>query len=169
MRWVSAVCLAAGVLVLPALYLLWENALNLGIVGGLMVGNDRSDVFFGLLLVHGLLELTCIFVAAGVGICGSVGPGSPPGRCAPGARPSRPPAGPASRWPSAWSRCCWSVGSSRRFVTPSVLPPAVKLAIGTFVWLAFLGYAIGFGVRAARAGESADVDEPDREAFAPAV
>ena len=48
--------------------MLWDNALNVGLVGGVMVGNGRADVFFGLITIHGLLELTCIFIAAGVGL-----------------------------------------------------------------------------------------------------
>ena len=48
--------------------MLWGNVLNVGVIGGVMIGNGRSDVFFGLILVHGMLELTCVFVAAGVGL-----------------------------------------------------------------------------------------------------
>lgn len=166
--WVSAVCLASGVIVLPALYMLWQNALNLGVVGGLMVGNDRSDVFLGLLLVHGLLELSCIFVAAGVGI--RIGWAW----IAPGPLRTRGQAvAAAGRSGVAVAIGLVPVllvsGFVEGFVTPSFLPPAVKLALGAMVWLAFLGYVVGFGMRAARAGENADVDELDRESFAPAV
>jgi hypothetical protein len=50
---ISAICLAGGVLILPTVFLLWDNALNVGLVGGVMVGNGRSDVFFGLIAIHG--------------------------------------------------------------------------------------------------------------------
>jgi uncharacterized membrane protein SpoIIM required for sporulation len=50
------------------LVVLWFNIANLGVIGGFMVGAGRSDVFYGLLLPHGLLELTIIFVAAGAGL-----------------------------------------------------------------------------------------------------
>ena len=33
-----------------------------------MAANDRLGLFFGLILPHGLLELTCVFVAAGAGL-----------------------------------------------------------------------------------------------------
>ena len=36
--------------------------------GGYMVAAGRADVFYGLLLPHGLLELTIIFVASGAGL-----------------------------------------------------------------------------------------------------
>ena len=65
----SALVLIAGALfVLPAVYVLAQNAINVGIVGGLMVANGRGDVFFGLIAPHGLLELTAVFVAAGAGM-----------------------------------------------------------------------------------------------------
>ena len=33
-----------------------------------MMANDRTSLFFGLILPHGLLELTAVFVAAAVGL-----------------------------------------------------------------------------------------------------
>src|SRR5690606_5860502 len=64
----AGVCLAAGVLIFPVLLMLWVNLENVGIVGGVMIAYDRAEVFFGLILIHGLLELTAVFVAAGVGL-----------------------------------------------------------------------------------------------------
>ncbi|TML25029.1 MAG: stage II sporulation protein M, partial [Actinobacteria bacterium] len=61
-------CLAAGVLILPVIYLLAQNLFNLGLVGGVMIGNGRSAEFFGLIAPHGMLELTAVFVASGVGL-----------------------------------------------------------------------------------------------------
>ena len=166
--WLSAICLASGVILLPVLYLLWSNALNLGLVGGVMVGNDRSDVFFGLLLVHGLLELTCIFVAAGVGL--RIGWAW----IAPGPLRTRGQAV-ASAGRSGVAVALGLVpvllvsGVVEAFVTPSPLPSAVKLFVGALVWLAFMAYVIVLGSAAARNEASADVDPLDREALAPAV
>jgi uncharacterized membrane protein SpoIIM required for sporulation len=166
--WVSAICLASGVLVLPVLYILWMNALNLGLVGGVMVGNDRSDVFFGLLLVHGMLELTCIFVAAGVGLrigWAWIAPGP--------ARTRGQAVAAAGRSAVAVALGLVPVllisGGVEAFVTPSALPPVVKLVLGGLVWLAFLGYVISAGRRAAHSGESSDLDPLDRAASAPTV
>src|SRR5206468_5452859 len=61
-------CLASGVLILPVLYFLAENLFNVGLIGGVMIGNGRSGEFFGLIAPHGLLELTAVFVSAGVGL-----------------------------------------------------------------------------------------------------
>ena len=33
-----------------------------------MIGNGKADVFFGLILPHGMLEMTCLFVSCGIGL-----------------------------------------------------------------------------------------------------
>ena len=66
--WVAALCLALGVLGLPVIYLLFQNMANLAIIGSIMIRHDHGAHFWGLLLPHGLLELTAVFVAAGVGL-----------------------------------------------------------------------------------------------------
>jgi uncharacterized membrane protein SpoIIM required for sporulation len=166
--WLSAICLASGVLVLPVLYVLWQNALSLGMVGGVMVGNDRAEVFFGLLLVHGMLELTCLFVAAGVGL--RIGWAW----IAPGPLRTRGQAvAAAGRSGMAVALGLVPVllisGVVEGFVTPAPLLPPVKLALGALVWLGFLAYLVVLGTAAARAGADADVDALDREALAPTV
>jgi uncharacterized membrane protein SpoIIM required for sporulation len=86
--WVAALCLASGILILPVLWILFQNAVNVGIAGGLMASGGKLDLFFGLITPHGLLELTAVFVAAGAGLRWA-GRRSHPGR-APG-RPRWPP------------------------------------------------------------------------------
>src|SRR5674476_643078 len=66
--WLTAICIALGVLGVPVVYLLFENALNLGVVGAIMINHDRGALFFGLILPHGLLELTAVFVAGATGL-----------------------------------------------------------------------------------------------------
>ena len=101
--WVTALALALGVFLLPVVWLLWQNALNVGVAGGLMAANDRLGLFFGLILPHGLLELTCVFVASGRGPPAGLvldRPRRP--HPVPGARARR--GRPRARWPSAWPR-----------------------------------------------------------------
>ena len=50
------------------IYLLFNNILNLAIIGSIMHRHDHGQHFWGLLLPHGLLELTAVFVAGGVGL-----------------------------------------------------------------------------------------------------
>lgn len=166
--WISAICLASGVIVLPVLYVLWENAINVGLVGGVMVGHGRADAFFGLLLVHGMLELTCVFVAAGVGL--RIGWAW----IAPGPLRTRGQAvAAAGRSGVVVALGLVPVlllsGVVEGFVTPAPLLPAAKLVLGAVVWLGFVAYVVVLGAAAVRAGASADVDAFDREALAPTV
>ncbi|MCW2622653.1 MAG: protein of unknown function transrane, partial [Frankiales bacterium] len=66
---IAAIAVASGVLLgLPVPYILFQNAVNVGITGGVMAVNHRTGLFFGLILPHGLLELTAVFVACGLGL-----------------------------------------------------------------------------------------------------
>ncbi|WP_306366271.1 stage II sporulation protein M [Nocardiopsis sp. CC223A] len=67
--WVSAQAIVYGVAFgVPTLVVMLINAVNVGTMAGLMIGHGRADVFFGLILPHGLLELTAVFVAGGIGL-----------------------------------------------------------------------------------------------------
>ncbi len=162
---VAASCLVTGVLILPVLVVLWSNQENLGVIGGLMIGAGRSDLFFGLILPHGLLELTVVYVAAGTGLrlgWSWIAPGlrtrgqalAQEGRAA-GA--------------TALGLAVWLLisGCVEAFVTPSPLPVWARLGIGTLAWLAFLSYVFILGRRAARAGETGDVEAGVLAATAP--
>jgi uncharacterized membrane protein SpoIIM required for sporulation len=152
---VAAQCIAFGVLGLPVLWVLLQNALNIGLVGGLMAANDRLDLFFGLILPHGLLELTAVFVAAGTGL-----------RLfwawvEPGARPRLRALGEEGRAAAAVVLGLVVVlavsGVIEAFVTPSGLPTWARIAIGVVAELLFLAYVFTLGRRAALAGETGDV------------
>lgn len=166
--WVSAICLAAGVIIVPTLVVLAANALNTGVVGGVMVGHGHADVFFGLLTIHGLLELTCVFVAAGVGLrigWAWIAPGPLLTRTQSVARMART----GMVVAVGLVPVLLVSGLVEAFITPSPLIVPVKLTIGALVWLGFLAYVIGFGARAARLGETGDVAAHEREVLAPAV
>jgi uncharacterized membrane protein SpoIIM required for sporulation len=161
-------CLVAGVLVLPVLYLLAMNLFNLGLIGGVMIGNGRSDVFFGLIIPHGLLELTAVFIAAGVGLrIGwswiAPGPGRTRGRAL--AQTAR----------SGMLVALGLVGVLavsgllEAFVTPSPLPTILRIAIGVVVWLAFLAYVVVLGQRARLEAVTTDLDPTLNEAVRPTV
>ena len=165
---ISAVCVAGGILLLPTIYLLWENALNVGIIGGIMVGHGRSDVFFGLITVHGLLELTCVFIAGGLGLrigWSWIAPGPDRGRGQALAQTGRS----AMVVALGLAAPLFVSGLVEAFVTPAPVPPSLKLAVGALVWLAFLTYVVVLGARAVRARESADVASFERDPTVPAV
>lgn len=165
---VSAICLAGGVLIFPTVYMLWSNALNVGILGGIMVGHGRSDVFFGLIAIHGLLELTCVFIAGGVGLrigWSWIAPGPLRTRTQALAETGR------SGMVVALGLAVplFVSGLVEAFVTPVPVPIPVKLSLGATVWLLFLAYVFVLGGRGAARGDSTDVDEHEREAMAPTV
>ena len=66
--WVSALCLALGVLGIPIVLLLFRNIANLAVIGSIMTRHGQGEHFWGLILPHGMLELTAVFVAGGVGL-----------------------------------------------------------------------------------------------------
>lgn len=65
----AAMCLVLGAfLCLPVIWILFVNVVNLAVGIGLMSSAGRLDTFLGLILPHGLLELTAVFIAAGTGL-----------------------------------------------------------------------------------------------------
>jgi uncharacterized membrane protein SpoIIM required for sporulation len=154
--WVAAAGLALGILIVPVLYLLWQNAANLAVGLGLMGAAGRLGVFLGLLAPHGLLELTAVFVSSGVGLrlgWTLIDPG-PRTRSAALAVEGRAAAGVALGLVAVLAVS----GVLEAFVTPSGLPTIVRVGIGAAVEVAFLLYVFVLGGRAARAGETGDVD-----------
>jgi uncharacterized membrane protein SpoIIM required for sporulation len=153
--WIAALCIALGVLGLPVIYLLWQNVVNVAVIGGIMVSHGRAGLFFGLILPHGILELTAVFVAAGTGL-----------RLfwswvSPGPRPRAQALAEEGRAAMAVVLGLIGVlavsGLIEGFVTPSGLPTGVKVAIGLVAEGAFLTYVFVLGRRAARAGVTGDV------------
>lgn len=146
--WVAAIALFTGVLLLPALYVLFMNALNLGITAGLMSEAGRLDSFFGNVLPHGTLELTAVLVAGGAGLklgWTLVDPGRL-SRAEAVARQGRATATIALGLAVVLLVC----GLLEGFVTPSALPTALKVSIGFAAEALFLGYVFGIGRRVAQ-------------------
>ena len=162
----TAQCLASGVLILPVLYLLGSNLFGIGITGGVMVAAGRGDVFLTYIAPHGLLELTCVFIGAGVGLrvgWGGIAPG--PHRTRGQALAERARSGMLVALGLAV--VLGVSGLLEAYVTPSPLPAPIRIAIGATVWLAFLAYAFVLGGQAHRRGESADLAEDLRPAEVP--
>ena len=154
--WVAAQAVLFGVLLgLPVLYVLLQNALNVGVSAGLMAANGRTGLFFGLILPHGLLELTAVFVASGLGLklgWTVVDPGRRT-RATALAQEGRALVSGAL----GLALVLLVSGLIEGFVTPSGLPTAARLAIGVLAEAAFLTYVVVLGGRAVRAGVTGDV------------
>ena len=155
--WVAAGALMLGVLLgLPVLAILWFNAVSVGVNAGLMADAGRLDVFFGLIAPHGLLELTAVFVAAGTGLklgWTVIDPG-PHRRAEALAVAGRSAVGIAL----GLAAVLLVTGVIEAFVTPSGLPTAARVGIGVAADAAFLCYVFVLGRRAARSGETGDLD-----------
>lgn len=164
--WIAAACLLLGVLfAIPPIYLLFTNALNVGVGIGLMFGAGRGELFLGLLAPHGLLELTAVFVAAGIGMrlgWQVIDPG----------KRTRAQAL-ASEGRSVVAVALGLVlvllvsGVLEGFVTPSGLPTWARVGIGVVAEVLFLLYVFVIGRRAAQQGETGDMDASEREDVAP--
>ncbi len=159
--WVTAQCIAMAVLLgIPIPYILFQNAANLGVNAGLMFEAGRGDVFLGLITPHGLLELTAVFVAAGVGMrlgWSVISPGDRP-RGQVLAEQGRAVISAAIGLVVVLLVC----GAIEGFVTPSPLPTFVRVLIGAAAFSAFVGYVVYFGGKAVRAGETGDIENaPD--------
>jgi len=159
--WVAAQCIAFAVLLgIPIPWVLFQNAANVGLVGGLMADAGKLDILFGLLTPHGLLELTAVFLAGAVGmrLGWTV--------IAPGDRPRGQALAEQGRAVVAVAVGLVVVllvsGLIEALVTPSRLPASARIGIGVLAEILFLAYVIHFGRRADRAGETGDLAEaPD--------
>ena len=159
--WVAAQSLTFGILLgIPTLLVLLANAVNLGVNAGYLFAHGKAVEFFSLILPHGMLELSAVFLAAAVGLrlgWTVIDPGNRPrGRAL------------AQEGRSAVTITLGLIvalglsGLIEAFVTPSHLPTWARITIGAVAVTAFVAYCLVFGYRAARAGETGDMEEaPD--------
>jgi uncharacterized membrane protein SpoIIM required for sporulation len=154
--WVAAQAIIFGVAFgLPTLYVLVTNGVNLGFAAGMMIGHGRGEQFFGLILPHGLLELTAVFVAGGVGL--KLGWTI----IAPGDRTRMRALGEEARAAIAVALGLVAVlfvsGLIEGFVTGWVHTTWLRIGIGVFAEALFLAYVFTVGRRAHQAGETGDI------------
>jgi uncharacterized membrane protein SpoIIM required for sporulation len=164
--WVSALVLVGGLSFgVLTLFALVENSVNVGVIGGFMVAGGKAGLFFGLISPHGILELTAVFVAAGAGLrlgWTMIDPG-----------PRRRADALAEEGRGTVVIALGLVvvlavsGAIEAFVTPSGLPTWARIAIGVTAEVFFLAYVWVVGRRASIAGETSDLDEELRGAYAP--
>ncbi len=155
---IAAAAVASGILLgLPVLYLLYSNAVNVGLVGGIMATHHRTGLFFGLILPHGMLELTAVFVACGLGLklgWTVVDPGRRPRSVALAEEGRALVTGAVGL-----ALVLLVSGILEAFVTPSGLPTWARIGIGLLAEAGFLALVFGPGRRAALAGVTGDVED----------
>jgi uncharacterized membrane protein SpoIIM required for sporulation len=155
--WVAAQALIFGILLgIPTIFVLWGNQLNLGVSAGLMFAHGKGAIFFGLILPHGLLELTAVYLASAAGLrlgWTIIDPG-----------PRRRSQALAEEGRAAMSIALGLIGvlaisgAIEGFVTGHVHVTWLRITIGVIAEAVFLTYVIVFGRRAVRDGDIGDAE-----------
>jgi uncharacterized membrane protein SpoIIM required for sporulation len=155
--WIAMQCVLFGVTGVWPVYMIVQNAFNVGVSGGIMMAHDKGDVMLLYILPHGMLELTCIFVAAAAGLH-VFWSWAAPGRRSRGeslAAEGRSLATVALGLVFA----LFLAGLVEGFITGWALPWPVKIGIGAAALAIFLIYMLVIGGRAYRRGQTGDLVE----------
>ncbi len=141
---VSITAFALGILAcVPTAGILAFNGANVGVAGGLFHAVGEWERFWGLILPHGLLELTAVIVAGGAGLrlgWTLIDPGDRP-RAAALSEEARGAVSVVLGLVLAFV----VAGLIEGFVTGSPLPTLVRVGIGVAVEVAFLAYVWRLG------------------------
>lgn len=158
---VSLLAFAGGILLcLPSAALLVVNGAGIGVAGGLFADAGELPKFFGLILPHGLLELTAVIVAGAAGL--RLGWAI----VAPGDRTRSEAVGQEAR------QCVvialglvlafLVAGLIEGFVTGRGVATPLRVAIGVAAWGAFVAWVVVQGRAATARGVTGSLGELDR-------
>lgn len=163
---VGVLAFGAGILAgVPTVLVLLLNGANVGLAAGLFHAAGLAGRFWSLILPHGLLELTAVFVAGGAGLRLGWAVLSP------GDRTRREAVAEEGRRAVVIVIGLVGVfavaGLLEGYVTPSGLPPTARVAVGAVVWAALSAYVVHRGRVAAAAGLTGALGEEPLERAAP--
>jgi uncharacterized membrane protein SpoIIM required for sporulation len=143
-------------------YFMITNGVALGQAGAWMINEGETMRFFGLILPHGLLELSAICIAGGAGLrlgWTLIAPGDRARGAAmveQGRRSIVIVIGLMTMFVAA--------GTIEGFVTGSGLAPAPRVAVGAAAWIAYVTYLVVQGRAAAARGFTGELGEVERAA-----
>jgi uncharacterized membrane protein SpoIIM required for sporulation len=165
---VSFTAFALGLFgVLPGALILAFNGVALGQAAAWMIASGDGGRFFGLILPHGLLELSAIVIAGGAGMAlgwAWIAPGDrrrSDALAEEGRRAAAVVLGLIVTFVAA--------GVIEGFLTGSGLSPVIRVGVGASAWLAFAGYLVLRGrTAAARSLTGALGEDPGTPARPPA-
>ncbi len=157
---VSFMAFALGLFAMvPGMLILAVNGLNLGQAAAWMIAAGDGGRFFGLILPHGLLELTSIVIAGGAGLALGWA------WIAPGDRRRSDALGQEGRRAAAVVLGLMATfliaGTIEGFLTGSGLSAAIRVTVGASVFVAFVAYVVVRGRGAAARGITGVMGESD--------
>jgi uncharacterized membrane protein SpoIIM required for sporulation len=159
---VAFLAFAAGILVcVVTAALLAYNGANVGVAGGAFTNVGQADKFWGLILPHGLLELSAVIVAGAAGLrigWTIISPGDR-SRFAALTHEARRTGNVVIGLIVAFLLAAIVEG----FVTGRPWPTWLRITIGVVVFTLFWGWTIVYAIRVRRAGMD-EVDDLDRPA-----
>jgi uncharacterized membrane protein SpoIIM required for sporulation len=158
---VGFLAFASGIfLCVATAFILVNNGANVGQAAGLFAAAGQQSKFYGLILPHGLLELSAIVVAGGAGLAIGWAIIDPGDRTRTEALAEQ---GRRSAVIALGLMLAFIVaGTIEGFVTPSGLPTSMRIAIGASVFVAFWTYVVVLGRRAAALGYTGAFGEHER-------
>lgn len=149
-------CIAFGLTGFYPLMLMYNTVIQLGVAAAIMSEANLLDVFFKLIIPHGLLELSAVFVAAATGL-----------RLfwvmlSPGARTRSKALAEEGRTDFAvaigLAVALFVSGLIEGYITGSAMPWAIKIAIGAIAFIAFWLYIFVIGKIATQHGITGDTE-----------
>ena len=158
---VAFTAFATGALLcVPAAAVLVINGANVGMAGGLFADAGELPKFFGLILPHGLLELTAVVIAGAAGLrlgWAVISPGDRTRGQALGAEARK-----AGVIALGLVLAFVVAGLIEGFVTGRGVPTGMRVGIGVLAELVFVGWIVVQGRGATRRGVTGDIGELDR-------
>ena len=155
----AAICVAGGITGFVPLVMLYKNAVKVGQAGAVMADHDMLGVFLSLISPHGLLELTCIFIAGAAGLklfWTMLVPG-PRRRAAALAAEGRALITVAVGLTAALA----IAGLIEAFVTPAPIAWPVKITIGAGALALLWAYTLILGRSAVAVGATGDLEDDE--------
>ena len=157
---VAVIAFVGGLLLcIPTVLSMVQNGVLLGGAAGLFADAHELPKFFGLILPHGLLEITAVIVAGGAGLrlgWAIIAPGDRTRGRALGDEARR-----AGTMALGIMLAFVVAGTIEGFVTGRGVPTALRVGIGVAVWLAFIAWIVVQGRAATARGVVGDLGELD--------
>lgn len=158
---VSIIAFAAGALLcVVTAYILAFNGANVGIAAGTFAAVGEQPKFYGLILPHGVLELSAVIVAGAAGLAigwAIIAPGDRPRSVALADEGRR-----AAAVVLGLMLAFVVAGTIEGFVTPSSLPTFARVGVGIAAGSVFWTYVVVLGRRAAALGYTGAMGEHER-------